>query len=136
MTLCYDHVHNIPGWSSVVQIPTSTSAQPAGGHIWSKTGSWSSKWRYVDEHFSKIIYTLNVKQLMPLLIEKGLLTPSEREELDKLQGLQHDQNKHLLQILPRKGEKSYELFLQCLREEEEHMGHQDILRWLTTAAHK
>ena len=73
---------------------------------------------------------MKVNELMPHLIAKDLLTRSEREKLDSLQGLEYDQNKYLLKILPRKGDHSYKLFLECLEEEKEHLGHKDIVEWL------
>ena len=101
-----------------VESPHDQNDKASSGCIWSK----------VEQHYPRIIGMLNARVLEPLLIQKGLLTPDEREELES-RGY-YDQNKYLLRILPRKGENSFKLFLECLREEKTHMGHEDIVKWL------
>ena len=77
------------------------------------------------KHYKRIIQCLNMRALLPHLLEKGLLTDYEWENLEKLTA--HEQSEYfILRILPRKGEEGFKRFLECLRAEKEHLGHHSL----------
>ena len=84
----------------------------------------TNEWDYLRPHYRRMIDNLNVRTLLPHLIDKGLLTLGEQEQLESM--LSHDQNVYLLRILQRKGNGWFRLFLECLKEEKEHLGHKDL----------
>ena len=91
---------------------------------------WESEWSCLKEHHCKIIEYLNVNTLLPHLWAKGLLTPSEREMLDSMHLTPHKQARYLLKILPGKGRHGFKLFLECLRDEKDHLGHEELVKCL------
>ena len=66
-----------------------------------------------------------------------LLTNDELEMIESLKGTPRKQNRHfLLNILPRKGETAHERFLEALRAEKTHLGHEDLVDLLSTKTDK
>ena len=67
--------------------------------------------------------------LVPHLVEKKLLTKNEYHELNTCPSWKQSEY-YILKILPTKGEDGWKKFLECLKEEEEHSGHQDHFQLL------
>ena len=92
---------------------------------------WESEWsQCLKEHHCRIIEYLDVNTLLPHLWEKGLITPNERDMLDSMQSTPRKQARYLLRILPGKGKLGFKRFLECLREEKYHLGHEDLIKCL------
>lgn len=92
---------------------------------------WESKWRQcLKNHHERIISCLNVNELLPHLDKKRLLTPNERDTLDNMYTTRREKARYLLRILPGKGENGFRLFLECLRDEKHHLGHEDLVKCL------
>ena len=72
-----------------------------------------------------------MEDLVPHLVEKRLLTKNEYLELSTYPPWKQSEH-YVLKILPTKGEDGWKTFLDCLEEEEEHSGHQDLFRLLKT----
>ena len=75
---------------------------------------------------------LDLNTLIPLLNKHGLLT---RENLyvlknQKIPSMERA-NALVYHILPSKGPGAFTLFVKCLEEEKEHMGHQKLVRLFT-----
>ena len=70
-----------------------------------------------------------MRMLLPHLLEKGLVSPYEHDTLDRM--VPYDQNMYLLRILPGKGKDSFKRFLECLKDEKEHLGHKDLATCLS-----
>lgn len=71
-----------------------------------------------------------MEMLATHLIEKGLLTSGEYEELNS-RSTNWKQNKYfVLDVLPKKGKEGFKRFLECLKDEKEHLGHQDLFHLL------
>ena len=72
--------------------------------------------------------------LLPVLERRQVFTP---EELDQLRDEHHtsvERMGFLLQFIDKKGQSGVDEFLQCLREETTHRGHQEILQVLERSA--
>ena len=80
-------------------------------------------------HSREIIDSLNMEMLVPHLIQKGLLTRSEYCELDSSPSWKRSEH-YVLKILPTKGEQGLRRFVECLKDESEHSGHQDLFKSL------
>ena len=76
-----------------------------------------------------IIKSLKMEDLVPHLVEKKLLTKNEYHELNTCPSWKQSEY-YILKILPTKGEDGWKKFLECLKEEEEHSGHQDHFQLL------
>ncbi len=77
--------------------------------------------RVLQECHRDFTSCLNVRSLLSHLYEQRLVTLDEFETVQK--GTQKEQNQSLLRILTYKGEHAYELFLKCLLNDTEHLGH-------------
>jgi hypothetical protein len=119
--------------------PVSTCAKFSAGRSYSPVQStepraekkWESEWsQCLKEHHCRIIEYLNVNTLLPHLWENGLLTPNERDWLDSMRKTPREQARYLLRILPGKGKRGFKRFLECLREEKYHLGHEDLVKCL------
>ena len=74
---------------------------------------------------------MNLEALLSHLLKKKLLSQCEYQELDFRRELRQRQNQYfLLNILPGKGRGAFNKFLECLKAEKEHLGHQDIVETL------
>jgi hypothetical protein len=83
-------------------------------------------------HSRDIMKSLNMEMLVPHLIQKNLLTKTEYYELSTYPSWKQSES-FVLKILPTKGEEGCKRFLECLEEEDEHSGHQDLFRLLENA---
>ena len=89
--------------------------------------SWSL---LLKEHHCRIIELLDTTSLLPHLWRKGLLTPIERDKLDSVHATPQEKAQFLLKIIPRKGENGIKQFLECLMDEKDHMGHDELVKCL------
>ena len=80
-------------------------------------------------HSRDIINSLKMEMLVPHLVEKRLLTKNEYHELNTYPSWKQSEH-YVLKILPTKGEDGWKKFVECLKEEEEYSGHQDLFRLL------
>ena len=99
-------------------------------HLEKKLESQKEWSECLSEHYFKIIEYLDVTSLLPHLWQKHLLTPTERDVLDSMRATPHEQNRYLIKILPGKGESGFKRFLECLRNDKDHLGHEDLLKHL------
>ena len=75
---------------------------------------------------------LNLDALIPKLNECDLLTQINMYDLrNRLVNPIERANNLVYHILPSKGPGAFTLFVKCLQEEEEHMGHQTLARLFT-----
>ena len=80
---------------------------------------------YIQPHL------LDLNTLLPLLSKHQLLTTSEKDYvMNTFIPAVEKANQLVYSILPRKGSTAYELFVKCLQEETEHLGHQELVRML------
>ena len=83
----------------------------------------------------KICYFIglvNIQELLPVMESKQLLTNRDKELLG-LCATCTDKADHLLtKLLCTKGHCGYKLFLECLEDEQNHMGHYEIANKITT----
>lgn len=80
----------------------------------------------VSEHALVIAKSFNPQELVPVLVERGLLNDEERKLIAELTCRQ-SQREQLLEYFKR----SPEPFLQCLEREENHKGHKYIVELVT-----
>ena len=79
-------------------------------------------------------HLLDLPTLLPILNKYNLLTGSDNYELmnNVIPPLQRV-NKLVYTILPSKGPGTFTLFVNCLREEKQHMGHQELVESFTSS---
>ena len=75
----------------------------------------------------------NFVSLVPHLFEKKLLHSGECEDLEKLPSHQEKANHFYTIILPRKGARAYRRLYKCLKGENQHLGHKDLVEVLERA---
>ena len=91
-------------------------------------------WPLATAHCEVIIQLLNMEALLHHLLKRDLLTQDEYEVIDRYKEMPRKQNRHfLLNVLPRKGKSGFEKFLESLKAEKEHLGHQDLFELLANA---
>ena len=81
----------------------------------------------------KIIKTLNLFCLLPHLKGKKLVTDKEEEQLSNSVKTDKEKNTECLRILRAKGSRAFALFVEALKSEDQHLGHEDLVRILTEA---
>lgn len=92
------------------------------------TDGWPPR---LKENYKIILQNLNLNELLPHLVENGLLTPRESQEIDRDKAVPLTQNQHfLLYVLPQKGRDAFDMFIKCLKAEKDHLGHQDLVKIL------
>ena len=75
---------------------------------------------------------LDLDTLIPKLNKYHLLTLNNKYDLEnRLVPPTQRANALVYQILPSKGARAFTLFVKCLQEEKEHMGHQTLARLFT-----
>ena len=75
---------------------------------------------------------LDLDTLIPKLNKYHLLTQTNLYDLKNRQvSPEKRANALVYQILPSKGSGAFTLFVKCLQEEKEHMGHQTLARLFT-----
>lgn len=73
---------------------------------------------------------LNVPTLIPFLYKQNLITGDDYDILNQPFRTKQDRNRYLLQILPSKGGDAFNRFIECLKDAEEHLGHQYLAELL------
>ena len=74
---------------------------------------------------------LNLPSLVPVLNKYHLLTQTDNYTLiNQLIPPEERASALMYVMLPSKGPGAYELFVKCLKEETEHLGHQELARRL------
>ena len=76
---------------------------------------------------SDITSTVQLTYLLPFLRQKRLVTEAEFQQLSG-DGRESDSEKNgkLIRIIMGKGEDAYDLFVEALQEEQEHLGHSSL----------
>lgn len=69
---------------------------------------------------------LNIRTILPYLIEEGLLTNQERDILLSDSRTDNEKINNLMTWLPRKGSDSLERFTKCLKKSSEGTSHAKI----------
>ena len=80
---------------------------------------------------SEMDITIQLTHLLPILRTKRLVTLSEFQQLSS-DGKESDLEKNikLIRIIIGKGEKAFDLFIEALQEEGEHLGHDSLAKKL------
>ena len=82
-------------------------------------------------HCEEIIQSLDMESLLPHLLKNGLLTRGECKMINFYKEMPSKQNSYfLLNVLQRKGTDGSKRFLESLKSEKEHLGHQDLVKLL------
>ena len=89
--------------------------------------------RWPPPHCEEIIQNLNMETILPHLVKNGLLTQTEYEHIYRDREMPTRQNSYfVLNVLPRKGESGFKMFLESLKAtEKDHLGHQDLVKLLS-----
>ena len=78
----------------------------------------------------KIANLINLTCLLPVLRDKGLLTENEFQQIssvDSSENMKGTQSRQLVQIMLQKKEGNVlDIFIEALREDEEHVGHKSL----------
>ena len=76
---------------------------------------------------SDITSTIQLTYLLPILRQKRLVTEAEFQQLSS-KGRESDSEKNgkLIRIITGKGEDAYDLFVEALQEEQEHLCHSSL----------
>ena len=86
------------------------------------------KARLLQKHTVDLVKNMNPDLLRPVLFEKRLLTRDESEQLALPGKTTQDKNMFILQQIPTKGTKAFDLFLESLQETAaEHPTHAELL---------
>ena len=80
---------------------------------------------------SDITLTVQLPYLLPFLRQKRLVTETEFQQLSS-DGKESDSEKNgkLIRIVIGKGEEAFDLFIEALQEEKEHLGHNSLAKRL------
>ena len=82
----------------------------------------------LKEHYEEFLQHVNLDSLLSHLLKNDLLTPSEFQELECFKEMQQRKNRHfLLNVLPRKGSNTFNIFMKCLKAEKEYLGHRYLV---------
>ena len=77
---------------------------------------------------------LDLTTLVPIMHNHSLLTAADNDYLmNDLIPPYKRANQLVSSILPSKGPRAFTLFLDCLKKEKEHMGHQELVKMITSA---
>ena len=85
----------------------------------------------LKEHHVRIMELINIPTLIPLLEKYRILSPNDLERVASVQ--RHgtiERTGFLLQSIYKRDQKTINSFIQCLREEKVHPGHQEIVNLL------
>lgn len=81
----------------------------------------------LDEFAPDLKSSLNLPCLLPHLMQRKLLTASEERRLKSGQAkTDRDINSEFIDYLKTKGSRAFPLFLESLKDEDEHLGHADL----------
>ena len=80
---------------------------------------------------SDITLTVQLSHLLPFLRQKRLVTDSECQQLSSDgRESESEKNAKLIRIIVGKGENAFDLFVEALQEEQEHLGHNSLAKKL------
>ena len=89
----------------------------------------------VHQYYDEVSKALNPIELLPLLMKEQLLDFNERSViLEDNSKSTYEKSRYILRSLEAKGPSAYSKFLNCLKEEESHMGHDYIASLLQEKA--
>ena len=75
--------------------------------------------------------TVQLTYLLPFLRQKRLVTETEFHQLaSDGQESEPERNEMLIRIIMTKGEDAFDLFVEALQEEQEHLGHNSLAKRL------
>ena len=78
-----------------------------------------------------ITLTVQLAYLLPFLRQKRLVTETEFQQLSSDgRELESEKNGKLIRIIVGKGENAFDLFVEALQEEQEHLGHGSLAKKL------
>ena len=93
-----------------------------------------------DDHMQEAVIKnfqprlLDLITLVPILNNHSLLTSADNDYLrNKLIEPFVRATILVSSILPSKGPHAFTLFVECLKKEKEHMGHQELVKMITSA---
>lgn len=90
--------------------------------------------RFFMKHNKDLRRLLNMTEVMPFL-NKQLLTPNEMEELQSEHKTRYGRVDYLVRILGTKGREAPSLFIDCVKQANEHMGHDELATIMETFLH-
>ena len=87
---------------------------------------------------AEIFQKLHVSAIFPYLMKYNMLTLRDQQVLTNDNIPDQDKIRHILKILPKKGEGFYGKFMLCICESKEGTGsaHDEIVKLLTTKIHE
>lgn len=88
--------------------------------------------KILQQHRQEIVSTIHPNTLLPLLLNKKLVTEEEFREISDDFGRLSDgqRNGKLLDIVAKKGANAFDLFVSALKEEDKHLGHESLAKTL------
>ena len=88
--------------------------------------------KILQQHRQEIVSTIQANTLLPLLLNKKLVTQEEFREISDDPGRITDgqRNGKLLDIVVKKGANAFDLFVSALKEEDKHLGHESLAKTL------
>ena len=79
---------------------------------------------------SAITLTIQLGYLLPILRKRRLVTEQEYQQLSNEKESDSEKNGKLVKIIIGKGESAFDLFIEALQEEQEHLGHSSLAKKL------
>ena len=79
---------------------------------------------------SDITLTIQLSHLLPFLRKMRLVTEPEFQQLSNEKESDSEKNGKLIRIIIGKGKDAYDLFIEALQEEQEHLGHSSLAKKL------
>lgn len=88
----------------------------------------AGKRKLLQKHTVSLVKHMNPELLRPVLFAKKLLTPDEAERLTLPGQTTRDKNMFILQQIPTKGRRAFDLFIEALQETmEDQPSHSELL---------
>lgn len=115
------------------QVPTAACDQLASSHKRMTAVHEEILKRTVKKNTHDFIEQTHFEMLIPFLFEKRLIHAGDSETLGSIPSHKTKGNLFYTVILPRKGKHAYRRLYKCLKQETEHLGHQDLLAILDNA---
>lgn len=82
------------------------------------------------------ICAINIRAILPFLIEQNLITPDEREYLMNALHLDADKINKLMMSLPKKGPDALDKFILCLDDSSDGTGHDALAKRIRKAIYE
>ena len=88
--------------------------------------------KILQQRRQDIVSTIHPNTLLPLLLNKKLVTEEEFREISDDYGRipEGQRNSKLLDIIAKKGASAFDLFISALKEEDKHLGHESLAKTL------